>query len=71
MKITHMLIGLMACAPAAYANTPATAPTEDDVILHAWSWALDTIAANMKDIAEALTRMDNFLTNLRRSQGRG
>ncbi len=53
MKITHMLIGLMACAPAAYANTPATAPTEDDVILHAWSWSLDTIAANMKDIAEA------------------
>ena len=28
-------------------------------------------ATSMKDIAEALTRMDNFLTNLRRSQGRG
>lgn len=53
MKITHMLIGLLACAPAANAITPATAPTEDDVILHAWSWSLDTIAANMKDIASA------------------
>ena len=28
-------------------------------------------AASMKDISEAITRMDNFLTNLRRSQGRG
>lgn len=28
-------------------------PTEDDVILHAWSWSFDTIAANMKQIADA------------------
>ncbi len=28
-------------------------PTEDDVILHAWSWAFDTIAANMQQIAQA------------------
>lgn len=28
-------------------------PTEDDVILHAWSWSFDTIAANMKEIARA------------------
>ena len=28
-------------------------------------------AASMKDISEAITRMDNFLTNLRHSQGRG
>ncbi len=27
--------------------------TQDCVILHAWSWAFDTIAANMKDIAAA------------------
>ena len=26
---------------------------QDEVILHAWSWSLDTIAANMKTIAEA------------------
>ncbi len=28
-------------------------PTDDDVILHAWSWSFDTIAANMADIAAA------------------
>ena len=27
-------------------------------------------ATSMKDIAEALTRMDNFLTNLRKKQAR-
>ena len=31
----------------------ASADTNDDVILHAWSWSFDTIAANMRDIAEA------------------
>ena len=39
-----------ACKPEA---GEATEPTNDDVILHAWSWSFDTIAANMKDIAEA------------------
>jgi len=34
------------------ATTPM-ADTNDDVILHAWSWSFDTIAANMRDIAEA------------------
>ena len=28
-------------------------------------------AASMKDIAESVARLDNFLTNLRRKQGRG
>ncbi len=28
-------------------------PTNDSTILHAWSWSFDTIAANMKIIAEA------------------
>ncbi len=28
-------------------------PTNDDVILHAWSWSFDTIAANMKAISDA------------------
>lgn len=37
------------CAPAVSAQTPS----EDETILHAWSWSLDTIAANMKDIAAA------------------
>ncbi len=30
-----------------------TIPTNDDVILHAWSWSFNTIADNMKDIADA------------------
>lgn len=33
--------------------TPADASTQDEVILHAWSWNLDTIANNMKLIAES------------------
>lgn len=36
-----------------WADDALPAPTEDEAILHAWSWSLDTIAANMKDIAEA------------------
>lgn len=31
----------------------ATADTNDYTILHAWSWCFDTIAANMKNIADA------------------
>ncbi len=42
---------LTGCDPGA--KKGADAPTEDDVILHAWSWSFDTIAANMKDIADA------------------
>lgn len=53
MKITHLMAALIAAAPIAGAVAPAPAPTEDDVILHAWSWSLDTIAANMADIAAA------------------
>lgn len=34
-------------------DSTATTETNDDVILHAWSWSFDTIAANMKEIAEA------------------
>ncbi len=40
-------------ATALCAGTRGTVPTQDEVILHAWSWSLDTIAANMKLIAEA------------------
>lgn len=41
---------LCACNPV-----PVTedVETNEDIILHAWSWSFDTIAANMKDIAEA------------------
>ena len=31
----------------------ATAQTNDDVILHAWSWSFNSIRENMKDIADA------------------
>lgn len=44
--------GLLACT-SAMAKAPAKAVTEDDVILHAWTWSLDTIASNMKQIAQA------------------
>jgi len=40
------------CNPSQKASNPG-ASTEDDVILHAWSWSFDTIASNMKDIAAA------------------
>lgn len=43
-------VALASCGPKA--ETPQ-ADTNDDVILHAWSWSFDTIAANMHDIAEA------------------
>jgi len=46
------LLALAACDGTKKAET-ATVPTDDDVILHAWTWSFDTIAANMKDIAEA------------------
>jgi len=42
---------MSSCNPSNDAS--ATADTNDDVILHAWSWSFDTIAANMKDIADA------------------
>ena len=50
MKKTQ-IIGLILAAAAIPAA--AQAPTEDEVILHAWSWNLNTIAENMKDIADA------------------
>lgn len=51
MKKT-LMIGLLAGSLAA-PTVAAQAPTEDEVILHAWSWNLNTIAENMKDIADA------------------
>lgn len=47
-------LGLAACTPKTSApEAEETVPTDDDVILHAWSWSFDTIAANMKQIADA------------------
>lgn len=56
--MNHSKLGIFAIAALAIAGCQkqkpvTTADTQDDVILHAWSWAFDTIAANMKDIADA------------------
>ncbi len=56
MKIKSLILGVGAVATLAACNPTVeveVAPTEDEVILHAWTWHLDTIAANMKDIAAA------------------
>ncbi len=50
MKISTLLLGT-ALAAGLIAN--AQVPTEDEVILHAWTWSFNTIAENMKDIANA------------------
>lgn len=50
------LIALSAIATIAIANAgnvAAQTPTDDNVILHAWSWDFNTIADNMKQIADA------------------
>lgn len=51
MRIKNM--ALVALVLAGTASVSASVPTENEVILHAWSWSLDTIAANMKNIAAA------------------
>ena len=47
-----LLLGASALAPAAV-NAARPAHNKGEVILHAWSWSLDTIANNMKRIADA------------------
>jgi len=49
--IAAVLTAMGACSPKS-ADEPTT-QTNDDVILHAWSWSFNTIADNMRDIAEA------------------
>lgn len=50
MALSAASLALYGCGKKAAA---ANEPTNDDVILHAWSWSFDTIAANMKTIADA------------------
>ena len=52
MKLTQILQIVCVCGMPLTA-VHAQAPTEDETILHAWTWSLDTIAANMKTIADA------------------
>jgi len=49
MKKSYLLFGLALTGVAPVLT--AQAPTEDETILHAWTWSLNTIAENMKDIA--------------------
>ena len=55
MKINRIMTAALlaaACLPATATRDKASL-SEDEVILHAWSWSFDTIAANMADIAAA------------------
>lgn len=55
----YSLITFIIIAFSSYANNPQNSntgnniPTNDDVILHAWSWSFNTIKNNMKNIADA------------------
>ncbi len=61
MKMTKLTMAtlvasmsLVACTQSEKPTVTAfTGPTDDNVILHAWSWSFNTIADNMKDIAES------------------
>lgn len=56
MKKSLLIAAAALTATVSFAghNTRDNAGTTDtDVILHAWSWSFDTIAANMKQIADA------------------
>ncbi len=50
IKLSLATAVLLGCTMASHAREAAP---QDRVILHAWSWSLDTIAANMKQIADA------------------
>lgn len=50
IALTSAVAIASSCTPS---NDTANVETNDDVILHAWSWSFNTIADNMKDIADA------------------
>lgn len=53
MKILALTVVAAISAPMIATGSPSGHTTDDDVILHAWSWSFNTIASNMKDIADA------------------
>ena len=56
MKLNKLIGGTMAALLLSGVGATVNAresKAKNDVILHAWSWSFDTIAANMKDIAQA------------------
>ncbi len=50
--ISAAIAASMLAASCKTAEAPK-APTEDEVILHAWTWSFDNVAKNMRQIAEA------------------
>lgn len=52
MNMKHIAAGVLALS-AVSSGAVAAVPVQNETILHAWTWSLDTIAANMKDIAAA------------------
>lgn len=58
MKLTHLIfplaaVGILSLQSCSNADKQAETVPQDELILHAWSWSFDTIAANMRQIAEA------------------
>lgn len=53
MNMKHFAAGLLAIAAVTPGAGAKDVPVQDEAILHAWTWSLDTIAANMKEIADA------------------
>lgn len=51
MKILALTVVAAISVPMLATASPSGHSTDDEVILHAWSWSFDTIASNMKDIA--------------------
>lgn len=48
-----LALSAIGCSLPAHGRTAATRPADDEVILHAWTWSFDTIAANMPLIAKS------------------
>lgn len=53
MKIKTFALCALGVAGVCAAKAPHAPGSDNSVILHAWSWSFDTIAANMRQIAEA------------------
>ena len=53
MKTAKLIAGLLLLGTGTAIGATREPAPQDEVILHAWSWSLDTIAANMKQIADA------------------
>lgn len=78
MKKQTLLTAALAIAFAsAQAKQQPAVPTNDDVILHAWSWSFNTIRENMADIAAAgykyvqTSPAQNCVTETRGDKGGG